>query len=78
MDTKTGSRSHAQNPAPTSCTRHQMLVPGLAQPLTAPTDPATTLKHKPIHITDTMVIANIDLQWEMLESRYGEQLARSV
>ena len=53
-----------------------MLVPRLAQPLTAPTDPATTLK--PTHITDTMVIANIGLQWEMLESRYGEQLPRSV
>ena len=61
-----------QIPPQPPCTRHQMLVPGLAQPLTAPTDPATTLK--PTHITDTMVIANIGLQWEMLESRYGEQL----
>ena len=54
----------------------QMYALNLSMELGSPPDIAILMQQKPIGITEDMMLANIGLQWGMLEYQYGDALTK--
>ena len=59
---------------PDSKVRTSMVAAALSRQASAPTDPAAAMRYKPAHLTEAMMLANIGLQWGLLEFQYGKTL----
>lgn len=51
-----------------------MLAAALSRQMSAPPDLAVAMRHKPAQVTAALIVANVALQWGLLEFQFGEAL----